>query len=130
MRLCPLYSRIVWVMYSGYLSGISRWFSSAKSLKIPWNQSVGTRERADNCPLRNKSGDPACPKLPMSGSSLQHCCKLFHNCPYLGSIGGCAYHTESFPSPVSSLPQRQIVSLASDGLNPAMNERGYLLLGG
>lgn len=66
----------------------------------------------------------------MSGSSPQHCRKLFHNCPYLGSIGGCAYHTESSPSSVCSLPQRSIVSLASDGLNPATNERAYLLLDG
>lgn len=47
--LCLLYSRIVRVMYSGYLPRISRCFLLAKSLKTRWNRSVGTTERAINC---------------------------------------------------------------------------------
>lgn len=48
-ELYPLYGRIVWVMYSGDLSRTSRCFLSTKSLKIQWNRSIGTPERAVNC---------------------------------------------------------------------------------
>lgn len=65
------------------LPRISRWFSSAKSMNMQWNQSAGTREQAAQCSLRSKTQAVGC----CPGRSLQHCSNLLLNCSHQSSTG-------------------------------------------
>lgn len=73
----------------------SRWFSSAKSVKMQWNQSTGTREWAAKCSLRVRA------RLwgaSMPGSSLQYCSNLLLKCPTKAALGAV------LPTPGPALP--------------------------
>lgn len=112
------------------LPRISRWFSSAKSMKMQWNQSAGTREQAAQCSLRSKTQAVGC--CPCQADLSSTAATSSSTAPIRAAQGLRSPHW-ALPCPslsVSSLPQWQIVSLAPDGLNAAMNERGYLLMDG
>lgn len=76
------------------LPRISRWFSSAKNVKMQWNQSAGTREWAAKCSLRNKTqpvGSCWCQ------AALQHGSNPLLKCPLQDSTGGCTTPCPSLP---------------------------------
>lgn len=73
------------------LSRISRWFSSAKSMKMQWNQSAGTREWAGKCSLRSKTqavGSCRCQ------ATLQHCSNFLLKCPHQAALGLLSAHPD------------------------------------